>query len=145
MSTRGLILFKKASDSAAKAAQAVVEAAIFDLYAQVPRTLLESSGTAFAAHVEAGGDWKGWAQYAFDTYDFFIIVAESGDTTFDGTDGKTVVGKGTYGVIDLIDDLGDLLVYYDGTLYDATDVYEVGTDWKAFGAVEYTILPDEGE
>lgn len=148
MSTRGLILFKKATDSAAKAAQAVVEAAIFDLYAQVPDTLLESSGTAFAAHVEAGGDWKGWAEYARAEYDFFIVYADDCEVVFDPSidEGAVTLGKGTYGVLDLVTDMEDILVYYKGALYNGLELRETDSrNWKACGVLDFGIADDSEE
>lgn len=138
MSSRGLILFKKANDSASKAAQTVAQGRIFDLYAHEDGVTLEGSSTAFAAHSEAGGDWKGWAAYCQENFDFFIVYADDCDVSFDGDEGDVVIGKGTWGVVDGVPDLDDIIVYYDGELYDTLDMTEIDSNnWKACAKIVF--------
>lgn len=148
MPARGLILFKKANDSVAKAAQTVAEGTIFNLYADVPDTVIEASGPAFARHSEAGGDWKGWAEYARAEYNFFIVFADDCEVAFDPSidEGAVTLGKGTYGVLDLVTDMEDILVYYKGALYDGLELRETDSrNWKAYGVLDFGIADDSEE
>ena len=137
-SARGLILFVKADNSVAKAAQTVGEAKVYDLYKDDPSVTLTTSGNAFAAHNEAGGDWKNWAEYALSNFDFFILYADDLEVSEVGDTRTVVIGKGTFGILDEVDELGDILVYYQGDLYDCLGVADSGDkNWKRAGLVTF--------